>query len=758
MSVTKRITSLLLTVCFVFLSVSCNKDVSEETEPGSDTDVYVAGNPDYADTYYSTRMVTIPMRTGCVRAFAYGDKVNLIAEDYTYDESTQTSHFGYTMYTCNYDGEIESECELAVDDFFNINSVCALDSDRFVAVGEGYDYVIFDMQGNITKSAEKTYDPDCYGGSVCPISEGFLVSYVNRVIRYDHDGNPIDEIDIAPGPYGMPEYCVGGVFEQRGKYYCLASVMLSENESQGWYCSLDFETGTIEEKCTPWEIAQYYEPNGVYGADFHNAYCLDGFNTGSLVEVDMENLKSEILADKSNMLVCPATYGENEYATIGTLDKHHFYVLYTYPGKELDLAEVALIVPDDTVNLAERTPIVIQGAGVTSEPMLKKAAYYYNVSQDEYFIKFDELTERYAFSTAEDMNTTKLQLMARYSNGDTPDIFYGNFFDYNYMGENDMVIDMRSFLGDDPVYDKMIRDDGKIYQVFTGYLLQGYYGLRSVYDDNTPITDLPDIPDGQQRVGGVFSTDIVFRALGTDLCSLYRRGDLTPENVLSVVRVAIEEGAEPDYQYTNYEPPVPEDIRNGKCSLLTGGGGNMQGYYEMICTYGGEPAFVGYPSIGGSIHTMTPQCLLAVSASTEHADICCDFIKSLMTDDNQRNICASGAIPVSRSVLEEFLGFLQDPDAGTDAQKNVFSSQIVYDLHGRQDADHHYPKVDVTEEMCSRFMEMADMADTVEVYDWGLWVMVRDEMNTYYNQGKSIEEVADTLYSRLLVYAQENYG
>ncbi len=749
---------MVLSVSLFIPLVSCKIDDGTETATTGSAGEYVAGNPDYKHTYYSTRMVTIPKRTSWVRAFESGDKVKLIAVDCTYDESTQTDHFGYTLYTCDFDGQIESDCTLSVEDSFDIYSVCALGSDAFVAVGAGYDYVIFDMQGNIIKSAEKTYDTDYYGGSVCPISEGFLVSYVNRVIRYDQDGNVIDDIDIAQGPYGEPEYSVHGVFEQRGKYYCLASVMLSENESQSWYCSLDFETGTIEEKCMPWEIAQYYEPNGVYGADFHNAYCLDGFNTGSLVEVDMENLKSEILADKSNMLICPATYGDDDNLLIGTLDKQHFYIPYTYPGKELDMAEVALIVPDDTINLAERTPIVIQGVGVTSEPMLKKAAYYYNVSQEEYFIKFDELNEHYSFSTPEGMNTTKLQLMARYSNGDCPDIFYGNFFDYNYMGENDIAIDMSSYLGDDAVYDKMRRDDGKIYQVFTGYTLLGYYGLASVYDDNTPITDMPAIPDGQQRIGGVFSPDIVFRALGTDLCSLYRRGDLTPENVLSVVSVAIEEGAEPDYQYINYEPPVPEDIRNGKCSLLNGGGGNMQGYYDMTCVYGGEPAFVGYPSIGGSIHTMTPQCLLAVSASTEHPEVCCDFIKTLMTDDNQRSVCAAGAIPVSRSVLDEFLGFLQDPDAATDAQKNAFSSQIVRNLRGRQDADHHYPKVDVTEEMCSRFLEMADMADTVEVYDWGLWVMIRDEVATYYNQGKSIEDVANALYSRLLVYAQENYG
>ena len=104
------------------------------------------------------------------------------------------------------------------------------------------------------------------------------------------------------------------------------------------------------------------------------------------------------------------------------------------------------------------------------------------------------------------------------------------------------------------------------------------------------------------------------------------------------------------------------------------------------------------------------------------------------------------------------LDYLKNPNFGSEELKMLYSSQLIRDLNATPDADHNYPLVHVTDNMCENYLSLVDLADCVEVYDWGLWVMIRDEVTTYYNQGKSIEEVADALYSRLLVYAQENYG
>ena len=63
----------------------------------------------------------------------------------------------------------------------------------------------------------------------------------------------------------------------------------------------------------------------------------------------------------------------------------------------------------------------------------------------------------------------------------------------------------------------------------------------------------------------------------------------------------------------------------------------------------------------------------------------------------------------------------------------------------------------MSDELAGEYLEQIQLAGTPEVYDWGLWIITRDEVSAYYTQGKSIEEIADALYSRYLVYARENY-
>ena len=67
-------------------------------------------------------------------------------------------------------------------------------------------------------------------------------------------------------------------------------------------------------------------------------------------------------------------------------------------------------------------------------------------------------------------------------------------------------------------------------------------------------------------------------------------------------------------------------------------------------------------------------------------------------------------------------------------------------------------QVSMSADLADSYLAQIDAADKVQIYDWGLWDITVDEVTTYYSQGKSIEEVAEALYSRYLVYAQENYG
>ena len=65
---------------------------------------------------------------------------------------------------------------------------------------------------------------------------------------------------------------------------------------------------------------------------------------------------------------------------------------------------------------------------------------------------------------------------------------------------------------------------------------------------------------------------------------------------------------------------------------------------------------------------------------------------------------------------------------------------------------------DISEESVEDLLRAVDSADTVLSYDWGLMSIIENELYTYHNSGKSIEETAESLFNRLTLYREENYG
>lgn len=52
--------------------------------------------------------------------------------------------------------------------------------------------------------------------------------------------------------------------------------------------------------------------------------------------------------------------------------------------------------------------------------------------------------------------------------------------------------------------------------------------------------------------------------------------------------------------------------------------------------------------------------------------------------------------------------------------------------------------------------EIINTVDTIVYYDFGLSSIIYEEVRTYDTENKSPEEIAELLYSRLMVYRQEN--
>ncbi len=755
----RKLLSILLMICLLMSMASCDNSGSSESpaesnmDPVSETTPFsAAGETEPEKPRYSTKLITLPVCSKSVHAFTAGGSPCFISEYYDFDSDNEP-HFKNTLFICNYEGDITSSCELEDCDRFGIQDVCGLGNGGFVAVGFDAEHKticrIYDLDGKLIKQTDDKSNPILdFKASVGKTEDGFVVSFGDKVVRYDSDGNKTDEIIMEPAD--QRDYSLNCVFEQNGKCYGCGLTEIDEGLTMMYY-TIDFEIGAIELYFRP-SVAATYDIYYDY-SDYHRGTC--GMDADErIVKINMEEQNSVILAEVNDMQICPPTYEDEEFYEVLALDEEHYFIPYLYIGKDLDITEIALLVRDDSSNFDQRIPIVIQGAGISNETVLKNAAYYYNTSQDKYAIKIDELATRYDLNSPESMKRNKLNIMTQYMNGNTPDIFCGNFFDYNYFGDNNLVTDISSYFADDPVLKNMIRKDGKLYQVYAGYTLEGFWGRASDYSGNTDIMAMPALKSGQVRfAGGFYSPDVFYRAVGNDLADIYHDGKLTKENVFSVAQKAVEEGGEPDYDNPDGNVFEAEDVRKGKVSLYINSIGSPAAFVQLQNDFGDQPEYVGYPSIGGSVHPIRPICLMAVSESTDHKDVCIDFIKTVMTLEVQRKICASGSIPVNRDVLLEMIEVLKDPDNATADQTRMYKDQFIHDDSQRG----KHPVVPLTQEQADKFLEAVNLADNIEVYDWGLWIMARDEIKAYYSQGKSIDQIADTLYSKYLLYAQENY-
>lgn len=743
---TTKILSAILAASMAMSLMACNSKDDDEpgSEPGS-----VPGVSDPENTYYSSKLVSIPRRTDTLYAFAKegGDEDTVCLISLKTDGECCNVD-SYRMYLCNYDGEILSECEPEIPKEYFVYQACDIDGSKFVVTGTGADFMIIDYDGHVLKESDTSTATEYGSKSVCKTHDGFMILAENTVTRYDKDGGIIDEITNT-----NTEYTLTGVFEQDGRFYVLGREGLVCGEGDDCYFELNFARDAVEKACSvsdvtdmvtcPWE-----------GVDYHTYYCSSFGN--DIVEYDIMGQSSKVVAKKNNMLVAPSTYVESSYVDpqYKMLDETHFYRDYLYSGTELDVTEVALISVDTELDLGSRTVISLKGYNIIRSFLLEAALYNYNTSQDEYFIKVEDLMEdTSSVESYSELGDVRLQLMSDFANGDTPDIFLGDFFDYNYMGENNLVLDLKSYLGDDHIYDRMTRDDGKIYQVYAGYNVEGFWGRADKYSNNNSLSSMPAVPEGQSRFIGIPATDLAYYTIGSDLCGLYRRGELTQANVKQAVEFALENGIEPSNDMTADAFPM-YDMNPGDTQLEFSGVGGPASYWYLQHGFRNDMSFVGYPQATGSVHMLIPECLMAVSASTEHPEECIKFIRSFMTPDVQRRIAATGTIPVSTDVLNEMIQVVKDPENATTDQRNMYKRQIITDYNSNYDEI----LVPLSDQIANNYLEQIAMADTVMVYDWGVWAMTEEEINTHYSQGKSAAEIADSLYSRLLVYARENYG
>jgi len=721
----KRFVFIILATILALFSVSCSG--GSEDGHAQDKDIYPVDTTCYAST-----VVELPMRSSIMDISLLENKYYVLLSLYDDESLERTSK----LIVIN-DGSIEQEHEL---DLY-ANAACMLDKTTAVIVTSAEAFMIDVDSGETIRQLDVSHSGYSeFPPSVIPDNDGFVVVFDGFLARFDLEGNLLNRM-VSDQINDVIGYSNGS--------------LLMDSLNPGIY-SIDWKSNSIK------YVAPLFSEPGEYVDYYLAGTQMLSVVSHDLFDVNFGDISKIKTVSGDNTLFYPGKAGSNDKRFI-SIDKNHYAILYNENGTDVVLS---LIQPEPELDLIKREKIVVGGVGFRNDPYFESLRYNYNSSQNEYFI----VTRDYGIEqgSEEPMQAFQLRLLRDFNDGNTPDIFYGTMFDYDYLGRNGIVINLIPLFDADPqislddlqpfIRDQLVNDDGSCFRMISGYYTVGFIGMRDSFPVNeVSIYDMPDLDEGQQLLSGSSPAALIKDAIIFALPEIMERNRIEygtagiyPEQMKDIIEYALCNGnSQGDY----YSYGSMDDVFNDR--VLLSDEAFMISQLNLVHSdymFGGRQlAYVGYPSIYGSIHPAYPSLQMGISASADNPGACWSFISSILADDFQISLLSGATMryPVISSVMDGFI------DCALECE-NINQDSPYYDALvniGLFSDDQNT----CTQSDLMTYLEFGENVDVICYHDYGIAAIVDDEMDDYYSSGKPIEEIAESMSSRINLYYQENY-
>lgn len=714
----KKVIAIVLIGSFAFFVAACDKSNSSKYTDSfwyacnSFTISAVEGYNQnvYASLYYK----------GFYYFSVYGEKI---------DEKTEgTDNYCY-LYKTDSKGNCISKVSLPVKCTKASFQIIVDDKLYCLDPKSNIEYIIDINKGSIISEEEQQDEIQGYYS----LDNGYVKITASNIIRFSKDGK-------VTGNIGLQSISnISSIFQKNGRIY-----LMGGNIDHVIIYELSFENNLIE-KMFESSISIGYEIEWVGDLFFTNegVYSID-FDSQSFIPLTEWNYVDVKPAYKTIYAERNLSYGNGRFGKC-----------YLYTDFEIELI-IFNSIPAEVY--ANRTPITIGGYGVETSLAIKWAVYMFNTSQTEYRVYLDDYWNEYSYVSRDEAQSQIVKLIKYFHDGNAPDIYYGTNFDYRYMYKAGLVVDMLPIIEHDPDFSldylipsikETITKNGVCYQIFSAYYFDGDFGLQSVFGDED-YTYL-EIDYMAQEMGlsvrgdmpaTEFADQIIRYSLESHIEQSSGSNIISTEDMRAIVEYSIRNGM-PYGADANYIANM-ESVHNGidlTCRRTHLGNLYDLAYSELKLN--DSFVYLGFPSINGSVHAAQPDGLVAISSDSKNQDACWDFIKYMLSDEIQEIEIGQWNNPVINRVMDDYCKYAAAPELVPETE--VIWKSIV---NGRES---------VPKWIISDYQSMVNSIDMVISYDWGLYNIISDEINSYYIQGRSIDIISETLQSRLDLYVAENY-
>lgn len=213
-----------------------------------------------------------------------------------------------------------------------------------------------------------------------------------------------------------------------------------------------------------------------------------------------------------------------------------------------------------------------------------------------------------------------------------------------------------------------------------------------------------------------------------------------------------------EYDYDADRESTPSRLASGKLLLYTNSISNYNDIQVAEAMFNEPVTYIGFPTADGSVGcVMNAGGAYGILSKSKQKEGAWEFIESYLSrEDNM----FSWGFPTNKEKLEEGIADAMKVEYLTDENGEIVKDEngepIITGMGGFGYDDWEYTYHPCTEEEMATLRELIDVAAPMPASDNEVLTIIQEEAEPYYKGQKSLDEVVNTIQSRVSMYVGEN--
>ena len=614
---------------------------------------------------------------------------------------------------------------------------------EYYVEGENVSYLRqFDKEGNELKSIDTSAAG--FEGSVESIemdSKGnvYMSGWEDGIKVLDPDGNVKAEIPaedrrdsslskIGPDKIGVTSY--------------------SEDYTNRTLNIIDPETGSFGEKIElPSNAYTVFQGFGDYDYCYYYNGKIYGHKNGAEEEkvldwfdydINSENVMKYTFLDNGNIIAYSSEWDESSQESVDS---------------------IILMNSVDAADVVQKEEIVL--ASLYGDYQVKDLALKFNRTSDKYRIVMKDYSE---FNKDGDYSLGLTKLNTEIISGQVPDILVTSELPMQMYAAKGLLVDLWDYIDKDSeisrsdlmehIFDVM-STDGKLYQVASNFGIISAKANKDIWGEETAsihnLTEkAKDLPEETKLFNEYMTRDeivnfVIYMNMG-ELVD-WNTGECHFDSPEFVEMLEFAKSFPEEVDWDNYEYKDENNLLlTGKQLLTLASVYDTSDFIQSEAAMGGKTVYVGTPGLSKGITGIYPGTGLAITTSCKNKDAAWEFVRTLLTEDYQKN--NTWSLPTNKNVFDDKIKEAMTEEI--DADGNRVAKSFYYD-----GSDNEIAVYAMTQEQVDKLMDLINSVDSVIEFDNSMQDIISDELNGFFNGEISAEETAKHIQSRVNLYVSE---